>query len=148
MGRRRTFEEFYELANKIHNNKYEYDEKSFNEKGEKIKIFCKKHGWFVQTKSNHLKGKGCSKCYGNCKLTNETFIERAKLIHGDKYDYSKVNYIDYETSVCIICPIHGEFLQTPENHLHNKQECPQCAHRSYIKTLEEFITDAKVIHRR
>ena len=45
------------------------------------------------------------------------FIENAKKVHGDKYDYSKVQYVDSDTKVCIVCPIHGEFEQFPGNHL-------------------------------
>ena len=51
------------------------------------------------------------------KTKNEIFIEKAKKVHGDKYDYSKVNYINAKTKICIICPVHGEFLQEPNNHL-------------------------------
>ena len=51
---------------------------------------------------------------GYLKLTNETFKERARQIHGDKYDYSKVEYgKNNKEKVCIICPEHGEFWQTP-----------------------------------
>ena len=49
------------------------------------------------------------------------FIEKAKQIHGDKYDYSKVEYVNNRTKVCIICPEHGEFWQTPDNHLKGKK---------------------------
>ena len=60
------------------------------------------------------------------KLTQEEFIQKAKEIHRDKYDYSKVHYINNYTNVCIICPEHGEFWQTPKSHLKGC-ECPQCA---------------------
>lgn len=59
------------------------------------------------------------------KLTIEEFIKKAKSVHGDKYDYSKVVYKNHMTKVCIICPIHGEFWQTPNNHLSN-HGCPYC----------------------
>lgn len=73
------------------------------------------------------------------KLTKEIFIERAKLLYGDKYDYSKVNYINSITKVCIICPIHGEFWMTPNNHINQKQQCPKCQHQSWTNTKEDFI---------
>lgn len=57
---------------------------------------------------------------------NISFIEKARNIHGDKYDYSKVEYINYTTKVCIICPEHGEFHQTPTMHLRG-YGCPKCA---------------------
>ena len=61
------------------------------------------------------------------RLTTEEFVEKARKIHGNKYDYSKVEYKDSHTKVSIICPIHGEFLQTPNNHL-NGQQCPFCSY--------------------
>ena len=59
-------------------------------------------------------------------LTKEEFIEKSRNIHGDKYDYSKVEYVNAHTKVCIICHIHGEFWQTPDGHYINGQGCPQC----------------------
>lgn len=58
-------------------------------------------------------------------LTTSEFIERARKVHGDKYDYSKAQYVNSQTKVCIVCPIHGEFWQTPKNHL-QKHGCPMC----------------------
>lgn len=80
------------------------------------------------------------------KLTKEEFIKRAKNVHGDKYDYSKVDYINANEPVKIICPIHGEFWQKPSNHVNQKNACPRCAHQSYKSTKEEFIDKAKKIH--
>ena len=80
---------------------------------------------------------------------NEIFIEKAIKVHGDKYDYSKVEYIDYLTPVCIICPKHGEFWQKPNTHL-GGSGCPKCgkeeraqAHRKLKYTTEEIIQKAK-----
>ena len=73
-------------------------------------------------------------------------IEQKKYI-GDKYDYSKVEYINAKTKVCIICPIHGEFWQTPYQHLNLKQGCSKCS-KNHNYTTEEFIDRAKEIHRR
>lgn len=60
------------------------------------------------------------------KLTQEEFIKRAVEVHNDKYDYSKVNYINNTTKICIICPKHGAFFQTPNMHLYQKQGCKKC----------------------
>lgn len=60
------------------------------------------------------------------QLTTEEFIKRARAVHGDKYDYSKVEYVNSHTKVCIICPEHGEFWQTPSNHMRGKT-CKVCA---------------------
>ena len=59
-------------------------------------------------------------------MTTEEFIQKAKTIHGDKYDYSKVEYVRQDTKVCIICPKHGEFLQTPYEHIRKKHHCSKC----------------------
>ena len=80
------------------------------------------------------------------KLSKEIFISRAKQVHGDKYDYSKVEYKDANSKVIIICPEHGEFLQTPSSHTNQKQGCPKCSHQSYPNTNEKFIERAKQIH--
>ena len=118
--------EFIEKAKKIHGNKYDYNLIEKLSENKKIKIICKKHGIFEQYYHHHLQGCGCPMCSNNKKSTTEKFIEEAKKIHGDKYDYSKVEYINNHTPVCIICPKHGEFWQMPTNHLLSKSNCPLC----------------------
>ncbi len=59
-------------------------------------------------------------------MTTEEFIQKAKAIHGDKYDYSKVEYVRAHVKVCIICPDHGEFWQDAASHLRGSG-CPKCA---------------------
>lgn len=86
------------------------------------------------------------------KITTQDFISRANKVHNFKYNYNKVNYINMNTKVCIICDKHGEFLQTPHNHL-NEQGCPRCKYENQsknphhpTKTIDEFITSAQKIH--
>ena len=79
------------------------------------------------------------------KLTTEEFIAKAKKTHGDKYDYSKVKYANNKTKVCIICPEHGEFWQTPHNHLVG-QDCPQCTNNNLKKNTADFIRQAIEVH--
>ena len=59
-------------------------------------------------------------------MNTQEFIEKAKKIHNNKYDYSKVEYVNVKTKVCIICPEHGEFWQTPDSHINGKSGCPKC----------------------
>lgn len=73
------------------------------------------------------------------RLTTEIFIQKAKAVHGDKYDYSKVNYKNNQTKVCIICPKHGEFWMQPVNHL-NGQNCPTCQGK-FKRTTEWFVNE-------
>lgn len=83
------------------------------------------------------------------QLTLQEFIEKAKVIHGNKFDYSKVVYNNNKTKVCIICPIHGEFLQTPANHL-SGNDCVKCRNKRNSElnlfTLKEFITKSNIKH--
>lgn len=90
----------------IHGHKYCYDEVEYINKRTKVKIICPIHGEFWQIPDSHIKGIGCPFCGGTKKLTTEEFIEKARKIHGDKYDYSKVEYINTEMKVCIICQEH------------------------------------------
>lgn len=79
------------------------------------------------------------------RLTKEEFIEKANKIHNNKYIYTEVDYINIHTKVCIICPIHGAFWQSPNKHIHRKQGCPFC--NGGIKgTLDEFKLKAYLIH--
>ena len=122
---RLTTEDFIRRAGEIHGDKYDYSKVDYKDSQTKITIICPKHGEFQQRPSNHLRGKGCPYCADNLKLTKEEFIKKAKEIHKDKYDYSKVEYKNTRTKVTIICPIHGEFKQRAGNHLKG-QGCPVC----------------------
>lgn len=127
---------------------YDY---SFFEKlppfGEKIPILCRQHGMsFFQEPRNHMRGHtGCPQCkslklsgskveVGNYKTQDQLnvwFTERARSVHGDRYDYSEFNYTGSERKGKIICGTHGPFLQAPGNHLRGAN-CPKCA-REHLK---------------
>ena len=132
-----TTEEFIENAKKIHGNKYNYSKTVYLNNRTKVCIICPEHGEFWQTPYKHLKGQGCPKCSKNYKLNNETFIKKAREVHGGEYDYSKVEYKFNEKKVCIICPEHGEFWQTPHAHL-NGQGCPKCNSEKNINEIKLF----------
>ena len=119
-------ESFIEKSKKIHNNKYDYSKVNYINAKTPVCIICPEHGEFWQLPNPHSTGVGCPKCRGRNK-SSEDFIAEAIEVHGDKYDYSKVNYIDARTKVCIICPEHGEFWQTPRSHL-SGSGCPICNH--------------------
>lgn len=76
--------------------------------------------------------------------TTAEFIKKARLIHGNKYDYSKVEYVNSDEKVCIICPNHGEFWQVPRTHL-SGSGCPICVGRKKMHTTD-FVKQAKAIH--
>ena len=140
---RTSFNDFIERANKIHNNKYTYEQQEIINQHQKIKIICPIHGEFEQTINSHLVGCGCPKCSKNIKKDKTTFIEKSKIIHGDKYDYSKVEYNGVKEKVCIICPNHGEFWQIAEHHL-NGCGCPICKESSMERELRLFLNENNI----
>lgn len=147
-------EKFILKANIVHNNKYDYNKVEYKDSKTKICITCPIHGDFWQIPNTHLLGHGCPKCgheSANAKhrLDIATFIEKANQIHHNKYDYSKVEYVDGKTKVCITCPIHGDFWQTPHSHLRG-YKCKKCASVEVSTqnnlTLNKFIEKANKIH--
>lgn len=155
MARKNTKDEFIEKALKLYGDKYDYSKVNYVNNHTKVCIICPEHGEFWQTPNSHLNGRGCKKCGVLKRSVNRSnsktiFIDKAKEVHGDKYDYSKVDYINNHTKVCIICPEHGEFWQKPLNHVYSKQGCPKCsvksAHDKQRLTTEEFIECAKKVH--
>ena len=126
----------YEKAKEIHGDKYDYSEVQYVNVDTKVIIICPIHGRIEQTPYHHInRGCGCKKCKGNKislskRLLKNEFIDKANLIHKDKYDYSIVEYINAHKPVRIICPIHGEFEQRPNNHLYDFNGCPNCGHNT------------------
>ena len=118
--------EFIKKASIIHNNKYNYSEVDYKRSDKKVAIICPTHGNFLQTPREHLSGRGCIKCVKLYSPTTDEWIEKAKQIHGDLYDYSIVNYIKCDIKIDIKCQIHGIFRQTPNEHL-NGRGCPKCS---------------------
>ena len=149
MSKRKSNDEFIREAQSIHHNKYDYSKVEYANNKTKVCIVCPEHGEFWQTPSDHLNGKGCPQCAGNVRCDKDTFVEKAKHIHNNRYDYSKVEYVNAHTKVCIICPEHGEFWQTPNNHL-NGNGCPLCKNRKIgdglRDTVEDFTKKSNEIH--
>ena len=138
-----TNEEFIQKAKAIHADKYDYSKVDYSNNSTKVTIICKEHGEFLQTPNDHLSGYGCKLCAGNVKRTTQEFIDHAKEIHGERYDYSRVEYKNNREPVEIICQVHGVFRQTPTSHLQGSS-CPKCANN--IRTTTQYIEDAKKIH--
>jgi hypothetical protein len=152
--RRTTIDEFIRKAKEKHGDKYDYSKVEYINARTKVCIICPEHGEFWQLPDAHLKGGGCNSCgclsaSAKMRKTTEDFIEKARKVHGDKYDYSKVEYVNSKTPVCIICPKHGEFWQLPSVHNTGKG-CQKCGEikRELAKhdNLESFIKKAQKIH--
>lgn len=142
MARRQTQEEFIKLCREKHKEKYDYSKTIYINKRTKVIVGCKEHGDFEQMSHKHVRGQGCRACAGNKLKTTDEFIQNAKKIHGNRYDYSKVEYKNNQTKVTIICKDHGKFEQTPDNHTNKKQGCAGCA-CNLQKTTETFIRQSK-----
>jgi hypothetical protein len=143
-----TTDDFVKMAKEIHGDKYDYSKTDYKGKQKKVKIICPIHGEYETQANYHLEGRECRKCASqkrNSKysLGNEKFTNRAKEIHGDKYNYDDVNYSNNSNKVQINCPIHGPFFQSPDKHLRG-DGCRKCSGKD--KTTEEFITQAKEVH--
>ena len=124
-----TTEEFIRRAKKIHGDAYSYDITNYVNKRTKVSIRCAIHGVFQQTPTNHLAGKGCSKCYlEQLTFSVDTVVKRFKRVHGERYNYDKVIYVNGDTPVVITCSKHGDFEQTPYFHAKGNG-CPSCSTR-------------------
>ena len=141
---KKTTEEFIIEASKIHEDKYDYSKVQYKNTETKVIIICKIHGDFLQTPSSHLNKNGCLICCVCFKKTTNEFINKSKTIHGERYDYSKVEYVNNHTKVIISCEIHGDFSQRPKDHWKGNA-CPKCC-SCCKKTTNEFINDAMKIH--
>jgi len=128
--RKKTPDEFKKRAEKLHKGRYDYSKTDFSHIMNKVIIICPEHGEFEQTLDKHINGgRGCIVCGGSKKKTTEEFIYEAKNVHGDKYIYDKSVYTNFESKLIITCRRHGDFLQTPHNHIINSNGCPKCVHR-------------------
>lgn len=141
MGKLLTQDEFLKRASAIHGDKYDFSRAIYVHSKKKLTLFCNKHKKEFFLSPNHiLKGIGCPYCGGTKKLTQDEFIEQSRLVHGERYDYSKVQYKNYETPVEIICRVHGQFVQKPHAHL-NKRGCKICGGSNPLDT-QYFIERA------
>lgn len=152
--RRDTTEIFIKKAREVHGDRYNYSLVDYKGSQIPVTIICPEHGPFQKRPDMHLNGEGCKMCANekiskSLSLGKEEFIKRAKEVHGDKYDYSLVDYKNQGTEVNIICPIHGIFTQKPEYHM-NGSQCPECAKISramkHLLGTDEFIKRAKEVH--
>lgn len=122
-----TKETFIKRAREIHGDFYDYSKIEFKGIHDKIIIGCPVHGEFIQKAANHINLKnGCPKCKGGVSYDNNDFVELAKSLHNDKFDYSKVDYKKAHSKIIIKCSVHGEFEQMPYVHLTSKYACPSC----------------------
>lgn len=144
--RRTSLSGFIKKARGIHGDIYDYSLVKYKNSESKIKIICKTHGVFEQEAHGHLRGFGCRMCYSdNKRITHDEFLEKAKMIHGDRYDYNLSAYTTNRTYIDIICKKHGVFKQKPSNHL-TGHGCEKCASDERRVSFSEFIDRSVKIH--
>ena len=147
-----TTEQYLAKARKKHGPKFDYSLVAYKHSAKPITIICPTHGNFEQKAHEHLRSKyGCQECAKEIaaegkKLTTAEFIKNAKAKHGSKFDYSKSVYVDNKTDVEIICPVHGPFFRTANNHISGGYGCNECAGVPTYDT-EYFIKRAKEAHK-
>lgn len=149
MPKRLTQEEFIARAYKVWGDKFDLSETVYINSNSKIKVRCLIHGAFYPIACNFLSGHGCPLCgrektLDTIRRDTRYFIRKAKEIHGDKYNYSRVKYKNNREKVEIICPIHGSFFQKPNDHLLGKG-CIMCAGTKKLTT-RKFVSLANKIH--
>jgi len=149
-----TKEDFISISNKQHGNKYDYSRVVYINTKHKVEIVCPEHGSFYQLASSHMKGQGCPECGKIARAVNqrdskEDFIKKAIQVHGNKYDYTQVDYLNSQTKVVIVCPEHGAFTMKANHHV-NGQGCPKCGRLSAKENIaigySEFIERVEKVH--
>lgn len=141
---------FSEKARQVHGDKYDYTNTVYISSRKPITYLCPLHGEVTQLAKSHLAGKGCRQCGYITRSkkqtsTTEAFIEKARQVHGDRYDYSLTKYTKAKEHVEIACRTCGHcFRQTPDDHLRGKG-CAKCA-GNHKRTQEDFVEDSRKIH--
>lgn len=140
---RTSFHEFITRAGTIHGNKYTYHEEYFRGGKLRAKITCPLHGIFYQIASSHMAGAGCPRCAGK-NMTTNIFVERASVVHKNRYSYDRCEYVNSATKIYVTCPIHGDWEVSPLNHLHAESGCPECAYLAKgLDSLTSFLENPK-----
>jgi len=130
--------EFIAKARKVHGDTYNYDKVEYVSNKKKVVITCKEHGDFEKIPNAHLSGTRCPYCREKSrrekeKSNNMDFIAKARKVHGDTYNYDKVEYVKSNQKVIITCKEHGDFAQIPNSHLRGSG-CPSCAVHGFDKS--------------
>lgn len=141
---RLTQEEFIERCIAVHDDFYDYSPTVYKGRHDQIDVICPVHGPFSQLASNHVRGNGCRRCAGYGRTTEE-FVDDARAIHGDRYDYSLTEFKTVDGMVSIVCKIHGPFQQRAMGHLHGKG-CESCQREGSRLTQDEFVERSRAVH--
>ena len=142
-----TTEEFIIKSKSIFGDLYDYSKVDYNGNKVKVELICKEHGSFLVRPDSHLsKRYGCNKCSIKNRVNasrNKNWLNDCIKVHGDRYDYSNVEYINNKKKVEIICKEHGSFFMKLNSHISQRQNCPRCYR---VLNTEDFIKKSKKVH--
>lgn len=138
--------DFVAKARLVHGDRYGYDRTIYIGSRTRLLITCAVHGDFSQMPYSHVNGRGCKLCrdefyFKERRSTMEQFVRKARAVHGERYNYIG-QYVASDRRIEIECLLHGEFMQTPGNHLNNGTGCPECACASSISKPSTAWLDA------
>lgn len=142
---RYTLLKFMTLAREVHGDRYDYSGLIWPEKvnyRSQVTITCNDHGPFTQSLNGHINnGAGCPTCVGNRRYTPDIFLQRAHQIHSGKYQYPDVTHskLTAFSTVNIVCPLHGEFKQTINNHINHATGCVRCKSSRGEKSISTYL---------
>lgn len=154
MPSRLTTSQFVDKAREVHGEVYDYSEVNYKNAKTKVSIICLEHGCFSQTPDSHLHGSGCPECGKGIaasanRYSSSVFIKKARLVHGQRYDYSRIEYERSNKKITIVCAEHGPFEQIPASHLQG-MGCGKCGRieqgRSRRLTTQTFVERANEVH--
>lgn len=153
MGNKRTTEELISSIRSTYGDYFQTSKTKWNGSKKTFTVTCPIHGDFEARYDHFITQKcGCKSCNSESRrqATWNRYMEAAKKIHGDKYEYHKEDYIDSISKVRITCKVHGDFLMTMASHVDSHQGCPKCYLESkkgnYKKSIKEIVDEARKIH--
>lgn len=144
--RSHTNSQFISRSRKRYKEIFDYSLVNYKNKRIKVCLKCKKNGHiFWQSPESHFKGNDCPKCIGAGQYSQEDFLFKARLVHGDRYDLSNIKYIASNQNITVRCLKHGNFIIRASRFLRG-QKCRKCNSNIFVTTQDEFIAKAKEIH--
>lgn len=130
LKRQTTFDTFVAKASEVHNGKFTYVRNSYTKASGTVGVVCPNHGEFYQDATSHLMGAGCRKCYSDARreivIPFAEFLDRARKVHGDTYDYIPDEYSRISDTVTVVCRTHGRFYPVAADFVRGST-CPSCA---------------------
>jgi len=134
---------YIEKVRKVHGDKYDYSKTVYKNARSKVEIICPEHGVFKQGAYTHLRGGKCNDCSKRKRYSTATYIEQARKVHSDKYDYSKTVYSHSKSKVKIVCPEHGVFEQRASAHI-DGAGCAVCKLSTGELIVEKYLKEKKI----